>query len=115
MFDIPHGLVCGILMAPANEITVRELRKSNLKSEALKKYVQLGKIFADKENKSDGFYIDGFIEHLFELSAFFRFPKLREFGINEKDVLSICRVTDNKNNPVKLSLENLTEIVRKVL
>ncbi len=27
LYDIPHGVVCGTLMAKANEITVRELRK----------------------------------------------------------------------------------------
>ncbi len=27
MFDIPHGVICGTLMAAANEINVRELRK----------------------------------------------------------------------------------------
>ena len=27
MYDIPHGLICGTLMASANEINVRELGK----------------------------------------------------------------------------------------
>ncbi len=35
MFEIPHGLVCGSLMAKTNEINVRQLRKSGDNPQAL--------------------------------------------------------------------------------
>ncbi|MBN2665042.1 MAG: iron-containing alcohol dehydrogenase, partial [Bacteroidales bacterium] len=53
MFDIPHGVVCGTLMAPANRIIVRELRSGKGLTDTLTKYAALGKIFIPAEGKTD--------------------------------------------------------------
>ena len=111
MFDIPHGLVCGTLMAPANEINVRELRKNKETAPALLKYANLGKIFLDEEGKSDDFYIDGFIAYLHKLTQLFHFPGLKQYRIQEMDIINICSGTEIKNNPVKLRQEDLMEII----
>ena len=29
---------------------------------------------------------------------------LKKYGVDEKDIPSICAITENKNNPVKLSM-----------
>jgi len=115
MFDIPHGLLCGTLMAAANEINVRELRKSRVNSEALKKYSFLGKLFLDEYGKSDDYYIDGFIACLHKLTEELRLPGLGKYGVEERDIPVICSVTENKNNPVKLAKENMEEIIRSRL
>ncbi len=115
MFNIPHGLVCGKLMAPANEISVRELREQKGDTDALIKYTRLGRIFLNEQNKSDDFYIDGFISYLQQMSDFFSLPGFNQYGINEEDIESLCEITENKNNPVKLSKENMAEILRQVL
>ena len=62
MYNIPHGLVCGTLMAKSNEINVRELRKNAGNLTALKKYSLLGQLFLDEKGKNDDYYIDGFID-----------------------------------------------------
>lgn len=115
MFNIPHGLICGILMAPANEINVRVLRKKTEKNIAFNKYVSLGKIFIEKENKSDNYYIDSFIDYLNKLSQLFKFPALHNLGIQKSDIGIICSMTENKNNPVELSKSHLMEILSKVM
>ncbi len=102
MFNIPHGVVCGTLMAPANAITVRELRKRNSNPEAMNKYVSLGRLFLDDDRKSDDYYIDGFVEYLRKLSDDLKLPRLGQYGIKEEDLEPICRITELKNNPVKL-------------
>jgi alcohol dehydrogenase class IV len=112
MYEIPHGLVCGSLMAKANEVNVRELRKSGESGASLKKYSLLGQLFLDEKDKTDNYYIDGFIGYLQSLAATFRFPGLKRFGVSDDDVSKICKITDNKNNPVKLTIENLEEILR---
>ena len=110
-FEIPHGLVCGTLMAKSNEINVRELRKKPDGQIALMKYSLLGKLFLDLEGKNDDFYIDGFISYLHELTEELGLPGLGKYGVKQKDIPSICAVTENKNNPVKLSIEDLQEIL----
>ncbi len=113
MFNIPHGLICGTLMAPANEINIRELRKKSDKSIALNKYTTLGKIFKSSENKPDDYYIDGFIDYLNKLTHLFQFPALKNFGINDSDIAPICDITEIKNNPLNLSKSDLMEILIK--
>jgi alcohol dehydrogenase class IV len=111
VFVIPHGVLCGTLMASANSIIVKELRKHTIDSPALKKYASLGRLFLGDEGKSDDYYTDGFIGHLNELTSNLKLPRLNQFGIETKDIQSICENTDIKNNPVSLSHEDLSEIL----
>lgn len=111
MYNIPHGLICGSLMAKSNEINIRELRKKSTDPVALKKYALLGELFLDENGKTDDYYIDGFIQYLHKLTNDFQFPGLRKYGLKEKDIELICTITEIKNNPVKLAVEDLSEII----
>jgi alcohol dehydrogenase class IV len=114
-FNIPHGVICGTLMAPANAIAVRELRKRGSNTEAMNKYIRLGKLFLDAVGKPDDYYIDGFVEYLRKLSGDLKLPHLGQYGIKEEDLEQICRITEIKNNPVKLNTDDLIEILRERL
>ena len=111
LYNIPHGVVCGTLMASSNEINIRELRKKSTNPAALKKYALIGELFLDEKGKTDDYYIDGFIQYLHKLADELKLPGLKEYGLDEKDVELVCKITEIKNNPVKLALEDLTEIV----
>jgi alcohol dehydrogenase class IV len=115
MFDIPHGVICGTLMASANSINVRELRKNHINDKALNRYALLGRLFLDTEGRSDTYYIDGFIEYLRKLSEELRLPHLGQYGIEDKDLRAISSITELKNNPVILTIEDLTEILKERL
>src|SRR5664280_2701978 len=86
LFDIPHGLICGTLMAKSNEINIRELRKYSSNTSALKKYSLLGKLFVDESGKTEDYYIDGFIQYLYELSNELSLSGLKSFRIEKKDI-----------------------------
>ena len=111
MYDIPHGLVCGTLMAKANEINVRELRKLSGNQPSLRKYALLGELFLDERGKSDDYYIDGFIAHLNKLTSDLQLQGLKGYGVEAGDIEMICSVTEIKNNPVNLGLDELSEII----
>jgi len=113
MYDIPHGLICGTLMAISNEVNIRELRKQGNNPEALKKYSILGKLLLGVKGKKDNYYIDGFIQYLHKLTDDLH---LRDFNKNEldkKDIGMVCSKTELKNNPVKLDVDDLSEILLK--
>jgi alcohol dehydrogenase class IV len=112
MYNIPHGLICGTLMASGNEINVRELRKMDAGQPALEKYALLGRLFSDESGKSDSYYTDRFIQFLHRLTGELNLPGFSEYGVEEKDVDYICSNTDIKNNPVKLTPEDLKDILR---
>jgi alcohol dehydrogenase class IV len=111
MFDIPHGVICGSLMAVSNELNVRELRKKNDNQPALGKYAEMGRLFLDQEGETDDYYIDGFISTLHNLTDAFQLPGLKQYGVNEGDLDRICKETALKNNPVFLCIDDLLEII----
>ena len=115
MFNVPHGVICGTLMAEANAVTLRVLRKNSGNPEALSKYVRMGRFFLESDGKSDNYYINGFVDFLRNLTFQLQLPGLNRYGIEEKDIEKICRVTELKNNPAKLSQDDLTEIIRERL
>ena len=98
-------------MASCNEINVRELRKTPSNPGELKKYAHLGELFLGNNGKKDDYYIDSFIQYLHKLTNDFHLAGLTKYGFEEKDIELICAITEIKNNPVKLALKDLTEIV----
>lgn len=112
-YDIPHGLVCGTLMAATNRVNVRELRAKDPGGNALKKYTSLGKIFLDTNGKPDDYYIDGFIDYLYRLTSELRLPGLEGIIMHEQDLENISAQTGNKNNPIQLGMEDMKEILRE--
>lgn len=110
LYDIPHGVICGTLMGKANEVNVRELRKLP-ESQALKKYVFLGKLFLEESGKTDDYYIDGFIDYINSLTSELNLPGFRQYGVDEADLYDICKSTECKNNPVTLNSDQLFEII----
>jgi alcohol dehydrogenase class IV len=111
-YNIPHGVICGTLMASANDVNVRMLRKEE-NAAVLEKYLLLGKLFLDKKEGSDDFFIDGFIDYLYRISEELKLPGLKSAGVKENEFKEICKETDCKNNPVKLSSDELLEILQK--
>jgi alcohol dehydrogenase len=110
-FAIPHGVVCGTLMAPANAFTLKSLRTIPGSHPALCKYAKLGKIFANQKRKTDAWYQDYFIAELERLGAELEIPKLSNFGMTANDIKIIVDKTGNKFNPVQLTKEELASIL----
>ncbi len=110
-FSIPHGVVCGTLMAPANAVTVRKLKKDKSNPRSLMKYSKLGQLFLDEVNKTDDYYIDGFTQYLWRVADELGLPGLKSYGVEEKDIGAIADITEIKNNPAKLDRDELIEIL----
>jgi alcohol dehydrogenase class IV len=111
LFAIPHGVICGSLMAPANALTLKSLRATASDHPALSKYTKLGKIFSDQK-KTDAWYQDYFIEELERLAGELDIPKLSEYGVTINDIKNIVDKTGNKYNPAQLTKEDLANILR---
>jgi alcohol dehydrogenase len=108
---IPHGVICGTLMAPVNTCTLKHLRTTTGSHPALGKYSKLGRICSDQENKTDAWYQDYFIDELARLGAELEIPKLSDFGLTASEINSIVDKTGNKFNPVQLTKEELVSIL----
>ncbi len=115
LFDIPHGVVCGTLMAVANEMTVRELRGISRVHPSLKKYAVLGRLFSASKGKDDNYHIDSFIGYLHETTDRLDLPRLAGYGIGTEDLAVISSKSDVKNNPAELPAGILSEILARRL
>ncbi len=115
LFDIPHGVVCGTLMVPANELNVSELRKERSGEAALHKYAILGSLFSDTADKSATYYVDFFLDYLRAVTHSLDLPMLSSYGLTSDYLPVIAAQSDVKNNPVRLNTGHLEEILRQRL
>lgn len=113
--EIPHGVVCGKLTAPANIMNIKRLEESDPENRALAKYEQIGKIFAGKEGQSRDFYITAFEEHIKQWHEQFEINRFSEYGLTSNDLEIIADTTSLKNNPVPLSKKDLIAILNDAL
>lgn len=115
-FGIPHGVVCGTLMAAVNSVTARKLGRDGLSNTtAFKRYVKIGKLFAGTHTKSDVYYLDFCINALERLTSELQLPRLSDYGIKEKHFDEIVAFTGLKYHPIKLDGEDLKEILGRRL
>ncbi len=103
MFPIPHGVVCGTLMASANDIILVKLEKEQPESPTLQKYARLGKLFSPGKDCTDREYRRAFITCLHDLTARLNIPGLSHYGVRAADIATISSAAANKNNPTALS------------
>ena len=113
LFAIPHGTICGSLMAPANRLTLKNLRSTAPSHPALDKYAILGRIFSNQTSRNDPWYQDHFIAELEGLSAHLALPFLSDYGVTPNDTEKIAAQTGNKNNPAKLSTKELVQVLHR--
>lgn len=111
LFPVPHGVVCGTLMAKANEVSLRKLWEQGDSGSALQKYTKLGKLFSDRERESDRYYQESFVALLKDLTASLEIDRLSAYGITATGAKAIARECVSKNNPVQLDREEFENIL----
>jgi alcohol dehydrogenase class IV len=113
LFNIPHGIVCGTLIAATNRLNIEKLSNSNSSSSFyLRKYVEVGKMFCNENGKSDDYYLEEFLNLLEKLLSDLQIPKLSNYGVSSSYIDKIVVNTSIKNNPVKLDKDDLATILK---
>lgn len=102
---IPHGVVCGTLMATTNRLTLQHLRENDGDKISLAKYATLGRLTTQRDIP-DHQAQDIFIEYLTNLSTTLGIPSLGDYGITEKSFDEILNQAGNKYNPAALTKED---------
>lgn len=114
-YHIPHGVVCGTLMAECNRLTVKRIQVTGEGAYALPKYAAAGELFCNKEGKSQDFYIDFLLDQMAAWTERFAIPRLSTYGVLREEFTSVVKHTGNKNNPVKLVEDELHEVLENRL
>jgi len=113
LFNIPHGVVCGTLLAQTCRMNIESLIQTDPDGIALRKYHNAANLL-DPQNRLS-VPVDG-CRHLVSLLDTWTdqldIPTLGSYGVAAKDIGRIVKSTALKNNPVKLSPKQLSQILQ---
>ena len=110
-FMIPHGVVCGSLMAPVFAHTIDNLLEQP-ENPAIQKLIIVSKVFADFKYKQDKEYLQAFKQKLLHITSVLDVPQLSEYGFTEDAIPKVIEHTSHKSHPVRLTDQQLAEILK---
>ena len=113
MFSAPHGSICARLLPYVMEKNVQALQRRAAGSPALARYDEIARFLSGTATARA---VDG-IAWVQGLCAALKVPPLGEFGLKEQDfqtlVANAQKSSSMKGNPVKLTDDELMEILKK--
>lgn len=104
-FPLPHGVVCGTLLAAATDINIRALRQRRPHSPALAKYADLGRLLGDAHGSPVQDACEHLVSVLRDWTQRLALPRLGDYGVTREDfphIIANCRGNSMKTNPVVL-------------
>jgi len=113
-FPIPHGMVCGTLVAQATRVNLMALREREPGHPALTRYAEVGRLMTG-HSVADGAAHTELVELLEDWTLRLGLPRLGTFGVVEADVARIVahsRGSSMKTNPIVLGDEEIAGLVR---
>lgn len=117
---VPHGVVCGTLLAPCMRETVAWLEARDANSAPLDKVARIGRILADtRGTRRSGATGQSsrrvFTETLTRWTDRMAFPPLRRFGLTGALIEDVLPAVSNRNNPAELPPDTLRAILAERL
>ncbi|MEJ5210595.1 MAG: iron-containing alcohol dehydrogenase [Burkholderiales bacterium] len=117
-FPIPHGVVCGTLVAEATRANIDIMEQRDPDNPALVKYAQAGRLFRNKTHLEPVGARVFLVHSLTELTRALNLPRLSAYGVTEADlprIVAHCRGSSMKTNPIVLTDDEVRDILLKRL
>ena len=114
-FPIPHGVVCGTLVAEATRVNIAALRQRDPDGIALQRYAEAGEILTGHHFENPGEARNALIALLDNWTERLSLPRLGNYGMTESDlprVVANCRGGSMKTNPILLTDEEVAAVAR---
>ena len=115
MFSAPHGEICAALLADVMEMNLRALRERGEKNYAMNRYDYIARLLTGNDHAT----ANAGIEWIRQLVSDFKIPRLSVHGIKAGHMAEIVKNAKNassmKANPIALTDEELTEILRRAM
>jgi len=114
-FKIPHGVVCGTLLAESTKMNIKRLEQLGAEGEnGLLKHAIVGALITGKEsfeNIKIPYYCSVLIKTLENWTKQLNIDRLGKYGIATTDIDDIVEKTSLKNNPVHLKRKDMNDIL----
>jgi alcohol dehydrogenase class IV len=114
-FPIPHGVVCGTLVAECTRVNIALLQQRQPNSDALWRYAHVGKVLQRDMTLSERDGLKAVVQVLERWTEELALPRLSAYGMHEADiphVVANCRGSSMKTNPIVLSDDEVAGILR---
>ncbi|ALQ49821.1 iron-containing alcohol dehydrogenase [Nitrosomonas ureae] len=113
-YPIPHGVVCGTLVASATRINIQSLLTREPTNKALAKYLHVAEILCQKRFIDPQAAYNTLIDLLAQWTNELTLPRLSHYGLQETaldKVIANCRGSSMKTNPIVLTDEEIRRIL----
>ncbi len=113
-YPIPHGVVCGTLVASATEINIRIMQQREPENLALDKYATLGDVLNERRHKGKDDSRKALVDLLFRWTEEMCIPRMGDYGLQENDferVIQNSRGSSMKTNPVVMTDQEIYELL----
>jgi len=115
MFPAPHGVICAKLLPFVMKANVKALKEREGDSPAADRFFEVAEMLTGRS----GAGLEEALEWLDELCSKLSVPSLSAFGLSEEALPDVVEKAKNsssmKGNPVKLTEEELTEILKQAI
>ncbi len=113
-FPIPHGVVCGTLVAVATRTNVETMLARDSANPALGKYGRMAEVLCRRQPSSPQAACAELVDFLTEWTEQLNLPRMSNFGISSESldrVIAHARGSSMKTNPIVLSDEELKALL----
>ncbi len=117
-YPIPHGVVCGTLVASATRMNIETMLAREPDNPALEKYARLGQVLCEKKFRQSEQAWHALIDLLERWTLKMQLPMLSQYGLSAEaldHVVANSRGSSMKTNPIVLSDEELKSVLQQRL
>jgi alcohol dehydrogenase len=114
LFPIPHGVVCGTLLADATAVNIAALEARAPGDAALAKYAEVGRLLSRHAGTTATEDRAGLVRILAQWAERMALPRLSGFGVAPSDldrIVAASRGSSMKTNPVVLTDDEIRRVV----
>ncbi|MFI5261060.1 MAG: iron-containing alcohol dehydrogenase [Candidatus Limnocylindrales bacterium] len=118
LYAVPHGVVCGVLLAPTTRVNLATLHARTPDAPALARYAQVACTLLPDRAAGDPGVLDDLPALLQDLTVHLGMRGLAEWGVAARDIprlIELSRAGSMRTNPVDLTDEELTGILHSAL
>lgn len=115
-YPIPHGVVCGTLVATASETNIQSMRAREPGNLALQRYARIAEVLCQKRHKSSEEAWQQLIALLHQWTQALQLKKLSDYGVTFSGISQVvanARGSSMQTNPILLSDAELSAVLEK--
>lgn len=114
-YPIPHGVVCGTLVAECTRVNIAAMREREPGNTALIKYAELAAIICGQHFQNPEAAWQALVDTLAAWTEHMQLPRLGEYGLNDAGIAQVVahsRGSSMQTNPIVLTDEEIAGILK---